>query len=317
MHWILLCALFLAVNCSIETGNIEVRNTRKSSEEDSRVDDILLELQGICLTERNDKTAKELKRDTQTILSNMAVYKDIVKLNAQLKTEIKWILKESRGEKQVSRILRLIKQDVKGICGMKLTKDCTELKKYKSESGVYKIYPDKSEVKVYCDMTTDAGGWTIIQRRLDGSVDFQRTWTDYEYGFGNLNGEYWLGNKHIHSLTSSDRYELRIDLKDSSNTKKYALYKTFMIGDAASKYKLTIGSYSGNAGDNMAYHNGMKFSTTDQDNDESGGVCVTTGGPWWHKSCKYSGLNGKFNNMYWYKISSNIAKTSVMMIRKL
>lgn len=67
----------------------------------------------------------------------------------------------------------------------------------------------------------------------------------------------------------------------------------------------------------MAYHTGMKFSTTDQDNDKSGRNCVTSGGPWWHNSCKYSGLNGKFNSMYWYKISSNQAKTSVMMIRQL
>ncbi|XP_076083424.1 fibrinogen-like protein A [Mytilus galloprovincialis] len=318
MHWILFCALLLAVNCFVEQGNIDVRNTRKSSEEDSRVDDILHELQGICLTEKNYQTAKELKKDTQTILSNMAVYKDIVKLNTQIKTEIKWILRESRGEKQLSRILRLMKQDVKGICDIKLAKDCTELRKYKSESGVYKIYPDKSEVKVYCDMKTDAGGWTIIQRRLDGSVDFEKKWTNYENGFGNLNGEYWLGNKYIHKLTSSGKYELRIDLTDRSNTKKYALYKTFMVGNAASKYRLTIGSYSGNAGDNMAYHNGMKFSTIDQDNDESERACVLSGGPWWHKSCNYSALNGKFNSQsYWSKFSNNIAKTSVMMIRQL
>ncbi|CAC5373478.1 Fibrinogen-like protein A,Ryncolin-4,Angiopoietin-related protein 7,Angiopoietin-related protein 1,Ficolin-1-B,Techylectin-5A,Ficolin-2,Ryncolin-1,Tenascin-R,Fibrinogen-like protein 1,Fibrinogen C domain-containing protein 1-A,Tenascin-N,Ryncolin-3,Tenascin,Fibroleukin,Fibrinogen C domain-containing protein 1,Ryncolin-2,Techylectin-5B,Angiopoietin-2,Angiopoietin-related protein 2,Microfibril-associated glycoprotein 4,Ficolin-1,Fibrinogen C domain-containing protein 1-B [Mytilus coruscus] len=223
---------------------------------------------GICFIEKNYKTAQELKKDTQTILS------------------------KSRGEKQLSRILRLMKQDVKGICGIKLAKDCTELKKYKSYSGVYKIYPDKSEVKVYCDMKTDAGGWTIIQRRLDGSVDFEKTWADYENGFGNLNGEYWFGNKYIHKLTSSGRYELRIDLTDRFNTKKYALYKKFVIGDAASKYKWTIGSYSGNAGDNMAYHNGIKFSTTDQDNEEYKVACVKSAGPWWHKSCHYSALNG-------------------------
>ncbi|VDI37594.1 Hypothetical predicted protein [Mytilus galloprovincialis] len=164
-------------------------------------------------------------------------------------------------------------------------------------------------------MTTDGGGWTIIQRRLDGSVDFQRTWTDYENGFGNLHGEYWLGNKHIHSLTSSGKYELRIDLTDKSNTEKYAVFNTFVVGDAASKYKLTIGNYSGNAGDKMAYHNGMKFSTTDQDNDQSSGKCVDNYGPWWHKNCCQSGLNMEFKSiLYW---SGNTAKTSVMMIRKL
>ncbi|CAC5362067.1 Fibrinogen-like protein A [Mytilus coruscus] len=141
---------------------------------------------------------------------------------------------------------------------------------------------------------------------------------DYENGFGNVDGEYWLGNKHIYNLTSSSKYELRIELTDMSNTKKYAVYTTFVVGDAASKYKLTVGDYSGNAGDKMAYHNGMKFSTTDQDNDEHGSSCVSTYGPWWHKSCCYSGLNRKINkNLYWQSFSSYAAKTSVMMIRKL
>ncbi|CAG2256241.1 unnamed protein product [Mytilus edulis] len=68
--------------------------------------------------------------------------------------------------------------------------------------------------------------------------------------------------------------------------------------------------------DNMAYHNGMKFSTIDQDNDENAGTAyVTSYGPWWHKNCCYSGLNRKFSkNLYW---SGQSPKTSVMMIRKL
>lgn len=59
------------------------------------------------------------------------------------------------------------------------------------------------------------------------------------------------GNRYIYTLTSSGTYELRIDLTDLSNTKKYAVYKTFIVGNAASKYKLTIGEYSGNAGNNI------------------------------------------------------------------
>ncbi|VDI47145.1 Hypothetical predicted protein [Mytilus galloprovincialis] len=125
-------------------------------------------------------------------------------------------------------------------------------------------------------------------------------------------------NEHIHSLTSSGKYELRIDLTDKSNTEKYAVYKTFVVGDAASKYQLTVGDYSGNAGDQMAYHNGMKFSTTDQDNDQNSGKCVDNYGPWWHGNCNHSGLNKAFKSkLYWRNFSSNSAKTSVMMIRKL
>ncbi|XP_076084683.1 fibrinogen-like protein A isoform X1 [Mytilus galloprovincialis] len=209
--------------------------------------------------------------------------------------------------------------------------DCADIVKSnrKAKSGVYFIFPDKkTAVRVYCNMNTVHDAWTIIQRRLDGTENFQRTWKDYENGFGNPYGEYWIGenstrlshsNKHIHILTSRGRYELRIYLTDLSNTEKYAVYKTFIVGDAASKYKLTVGNYSGNAGDYMAYNNGNKFSTKDQDNDDFlGAAWAMAYGPWWHKSCCYSSLNRKFNhNLYWKSFSDHSAKTSVMMIRKL
>ncbi|XP_052086456.1 fibrinogen-like protein A isoform X2 [Mytilus californianus] len=202
----------------------------------------------ICLHENEYSDVAQLKKDTQSILKNIPVYKDVVKMNKQLKNDIKWILEESRGQKEISRIIRLLKHEVKGICG-RTAKDCTELKKSKASSGVYKIFPKKTKgVKAYCDMDTDSGGWTVIQKRYDGSVNFQRTWTECENGFGNVNGEYWFGNKHIHRLTSSGTYELRIDLTGKSNNKKYAKYKTFVVGDPASQYKLTIGGYSGDAG---------------------------------------------------------------------
>ena len=44
----------------------------------------------------------------------------------------------------------------------------------------------------WCDFD-DTNGWTVIQRRQDGSVDFYLYWADYKEGFGNVDGEYWLG----------------------------------------------------------------------------------------------------------------------------
>ncbi|XP_071141879.1 ficolin-1-like [Mytilus edulis] len=94
------------------------------------------------------------------------------------------------------------------------------------------------------------------------------------------------GNKNIHSLTSSGKYELRTDLKDLSNTKKYSVYKSFIVGGAESKYKLTVVNDSGNAGDSMAIHNGMKFCTIDPDTDrDSGADCARPYGAWWHNHC--------------------------------
>ena len=121
-------------------------------------------------------------------------------------------------------------------------------------------------------METDGGGWTVFQRRQDGSVDFYRNWTDYENGFGNLTGEFWLGLGKINRLTKEQSNTLRVDLGDFDGNTRYAQYTTFSVGNSTIKYKLTVIGYSGTAGDSLTgQHNGMKFSTRDNDNDNWGG----------------------------------------------
>ncbi|NXO66380.1 FCN2 protein, partial [Phainopepla nitens] len=96
-------------------------------------------------------------------------------------------------------------------------------------SGIYSILPSVRGVpiEVLCEMDTEGGGWTVIQRRQDGSVDFNRTWNEYKEGFGDLNGEFWLGNDNIHRMTSQGDYSLRIDLEDWNNKHKHAFYQVF------------------------------------------------------------------------------------------
>ena len=113
-------------------------------------------------------------------------------------------------------------------------------------SGVYSIDPDGSGAfDVFCDQTTAGGGWTVFQKRLDGSVDFYRGWNEYKRGFGNLNGEFWLGLKNIYRLTRSGRYKLRVDLEDTAGNTAYAEYDMFAVTSERTKYQLGIGSYSG------------------------------------------------------------------------
>ena len=161
-------------------------------------------------------------------------------------------------------------------------------------SGVYTINPGDGlgEFDVYCDMTTNGGGWTVFQRRKDGSVDFFRGWEDYKTGFGDLNGEFWLGLDKIHRLAGNNQV-LRVDLEDFEGNTRYAQYGTFSVGDENQGYQLTVGQYSGNAGDSLGLHNGFKFSTKDSENSH----CATTfHGAWWYEKCHYSNLNGKYLN---------------------
>ena len=153
-------------------------------------------------------------------------------------------------------------------------------------------------------MVTDGGGWTVFQRRQDGSVDFYRNWTDYEDGFGNLTGEFWLGLSKIHRLTQEEANTLRVDLGDFDGNTSYAQYTTFSVGDSTTEYTLTVGGYSGTAGDGMIddkrhghNHYGRKFSTRDNDNDGHPSACaVGFRGAWWFNDCYQSHLNGIYYN---------------------
>ena len=146
-------------------------------------------------------------------------------------------------------------------------------------------------------METDDGGWTVFQRRMDGSVNFFLAWADYENGFGDLNGEFWLGLCKIHRLIQDGTdYTLRVDMEDFESDTRYAKYSTFNIGDYTTNYTITVGGYSGDAGDSLSYHNGREFTTKDRDNDAKGSYncAVQYSGAWWYNSCHGSNLNGLY-----------------------
>ena len=145
-------------------------------------------------------------------------------------------------------------------------------------------------------MRTDGGGWTVFQRRQDGSVDFYRGWNNYKTGFGQLTAEFWLGNDKIHRLTASRPSSLRVELEDWNGIKAYAKYDKFNIGDEQARYRLEVGTYSGTAGDSLIDHNNMEFTTRDRDNDRrSGSNCaVEYTGAWWYRYCHHSNLNGQY-----------------------
>ncbi|XP_055884494.1 uncharacterized protein LOC106076304 [Biomphalaria glabrata] len=154
-----------------------------------------------------------------------------------------------------------------------------------------------SGFKVMCDTKSFGGGWIIFQRRINGKVSFSRGWDEYRNGFGDYDiGEFYLGNENLFKLTSRRRYELRVDLEFGKRNYSIPFLK-FRIMSEREKYKLEIESTAPYS-DSLTYHNDMKFSTFDNDNDlDTGGNCaaVFTVG-WWYRSCHTSNLNGLWGN---------------------
>ena len=174
-------------------------------------------------------------------------------------------------------------------------------------SGVYRILPDSGHpFDVYCDQVTDGGGWTVFQRRQDGSVNFQRDLEEYIQGFGDQAGEHWLGLEKIHRLTKWADFEpeMRVDLMDFTNETRFEHYNKFYVNGPES-YSLSVSDASGSAGDSLANNNGQEFSTAENDTDgigeipiASSGACATMQGAWWFYNCQPSHLNGIYYHDY-------------------
>lgn len=112
-------------------------------------------------------------------------------------------------------------------------------------------------------------GWTVIQQRINGNENFNRTWEDYRKGFGRYDGDFFLGLDKIHSLTSAQPHMLSVYLVLSNGDTKYAQYDNFAITDDANLYRLTLGEFSGNVmNDTLSMHTREPFSTYDKDNDD-------------------------------------------------
>jgi len=171
-------------------------------------------------------------------------------------------------------------------------RNCAEATATSKKSGIYEIViPSYSEYpfRVFCDAETRGGGWTVFLSRMDGSENFYRDWYTYQYGFGNLNGEFFLGLDKLHALTADYSQELLVLLEDSHGVTAYESYDRFGIADQHEGYALdTLGRASGTAGDSLSYQKHMKFSTFDRDNDrwERGSCAQRDTGAWWYNSCR-------------------------------
>ncbi|XP_063301994.1 angiopoietin-related protein 6 [Pelobates fuscus] len=169
----------------------------------------------------------------------------------------------------------------------------------KTSSGIYVLKPlvGNQVMQAWCDQEVAEGGWTVIQRRQDGSTNFFTTWHNYKHGFGHLDGEYWLGLENIYWLVSQGSYKLLILMEDWQGRTVHAEYDYFRLEPESDFYRLRVGLYRGNAGDSLSWHNAKQFTTLDKDKDSYSGNCAHfQKGGWWYNMCAHSNLNG-----VWYR----------------
>ncbi|GIX75739.1 techylectin-5A [Caerostris extrusa] len=184
--------------------------------------------------------------------------------------------------------------------------DCEAvLRSGRNTSGVYSVWPrsrvsGSGPLDVYCDMDTEGGGWTVVQRRGDFSRPkdfFFQDWEAYRAGFGDIEKDFWLGNDNLFALTNQRLNSIRFDLKAVDGEKRFALYDSFWIDDENNNYTIHIKGYSGDAGDSMnVKHDNQRFSTKDRDNDNLKDASCSQAykGGWWYNACHDSNLNGRY-----------------------
>ncbi|CAL8393282.1 unnamed protein product [Boreogadus saida] len=180
-----------------------------------------------------------------------------------------------------------------------LPKDCHEVfTSGQRASGVYTIQPASSDpFSVLCEMKSD-GGWTVIQKRQDGSQSFNQLWGSYQKGFGHLNGEFWLGLDRIHSLSNQGRQTLQVQLSHRTGEEQLVNYR-FRLDGPENDYALHLAPTNPagvRAGAMATGASGLPFSTADRDNDLSADVnCAKSlSGGWWFSSCGEWNLNGRY-----------------------
>ena len=175
-------------------------------------------------------------------------------------------------------------------------------------------------------MATLSRGWIVFQRRVDSNVDFYRGWEEYKKGFGDPHGNYWLGLERLHHLARPGKGAiLRVELQhqDYPGVTYYASYSTFEIENEENQYRIRVSGYSGNAGDSLIYHDGMKFSTKDRDNDLTFSNCAQSyRGAWWYKTCHNSNLNGAYLSngispvdMSWLPLKNHFGKITFSVMK--
>ncbi|KAK2178507.1 hypothetical protein NP493_541g02029 [Ridgeia piscesae] len=181
-------------------------------------------------------------------------------------------------------------------------KDCAEIQTQGStNSGHYTIFSGGSKKEVYCDLTTNGGGWTVIQRHVSDKVDFYRDWKDYVEGFGDWDSNFWIGLSTIRGLTAEQNTLLRIELTSRLKEKGIAEYSDFRVEEPDKQFRLFFSEYlsdSSTAGDSLSPHRGQPFSAKNEDKTAQH-YAESLHGAWWYPVNQQAGnISSNLNGMF-------------------
>ena len=183
-----------------------------------------------------------------------------------------------------------------------LIRSCCDLRVFPPDrvpSGVYKMSMGTfATANVYCNITTDDGGWIVIQRnRKNSQLSFNKNWREYEEGFGDLTKDFWAGLELMHTLTQRGQWEMRVDYQKNDKTWSYIHYNQFIVRSAIDEYLVIVGGFTGIGVDWFNHPsrllNGMKFSTRDNDNDKwsTDNCAAVHKSGWWYSNCYRININ--------------------------
>lgn len=275
-----LCKLY------IEQKQAELNVCRSQLEEDRNRDNQISDLMHTLISYR----VKDHLRESESIdASTRALIVQINELNAQLEAKDRQIEQLQEENRQKSEQLQSAQSKLRAYDEQLDQFHPSSCLPFGSTSGIYRIkLPDLESFYAPCDARYAGGGWIVIQRRMDGSENFYRNWSDYRAGFGSLMGEFFVGLEKLHRLTAMRPHELFLHLEDFEDEMRFAHYDNFSIGSEATGYELvSLGKYDGNAGNSMGLSVLQKFSTLDQDNDAwvNGSCARRYHSAWWYGGC--------------------------------
>ncbi|XP_023036208.2 fibrinogen-like protein 1 [Drosophila willistoni] len=279
-------------NYTINKQKIETENAIKYH------DDLKSQIQQLQKNEENYKKRLKQKSKSQSAIEEN-LNREIEKLKIEV-SSLKNKLQESQTQSaNKTKILEnnflQLNQTVKNVIESKENITKTVCKDLLWKTHAIQII-GIDHFNTLCNGDIEEACWIAIYSRFDDSLDFNRTWSDYCNGFGNIRKEFFIGLEKLYRITNSQTYELYVKIGYFNESYGFASYDHFKIGDENTKYELqSLGEFTGTASEVMNYHLHPKFSTFDEDNDLATDInCAAKYGAWWHNDCGEFQINGKW-----------------------